>query len=118
MLEVAVSGTAAVGGQQHVGWIRDAGHRAGAGAGRHGGSQARADRHRSLSDRTASGFWFKGFWASSSSPRLSPESGYATSRLSGRDSGHGMSWPSTQMGWLLPSPDGIAVCQDGGVESH
>jgi hypothetical protein len=25
---------------------------------------------------------------------------------------------STEMGWLPPSPDGIAMCQDGGVESH
>jgi len=23
-----------------------------------------------------------------------------------------------QMGWLPPSPDGIAMCQDGGVEGH
>ncbi|TDQ53202.1 hypothetical protein EV658_14512, partial [Phaeovulum veldkampii DSM 11550] len=23
-----------------------------------------------------------------------------------------------EMGWLPPSPDGIAMCQDGGVESH
>jgi len=25
---------------------------------------------------------------------------------------------SSEMGWLPPSPDGIAMCQDGGVESH
>ncbi len=25
---------------------------------------------------------------------------------------------SFEMGWLPPSPDGIAMCQDGGVESH
>jgi len=26
--------------------------------------------------------------------------------------------PMLEMGWLPPSPDGIAMCQDGGVESH
>jgi transposase len=25
---------------------------------------------------------------------------------------------SNQMGWLPPSPDGIAMCQEGGVETH
>ena len=31
---------------------------------------------------------------------------------------HGKSHYGYKMGWLPPSPDGIAMCQDCGVESH
>ena len=30
----------------------------------------------------------------------------------------GILCPIVQMGWLPPSPDGIAMCQVGGVERH